>query len=191
MNVKVWVAKGISGLTLWFLRYFIQWVLTSAQCCTYYYNFVNDNLNEHCTRCKKKKISGEKMWKFLCDIHSVITCVSVWELKTCIQSWECKSASMRVCTCANNTQKLKWKITPLLCPVSITNKARHWRRTNGNSGSCCCLMCLCVVVVSLFRLCHITRVYVRFFHSYMLYTVSLSSQCRLSVVFVFVVCGLI
>lgn len=131
------------------------------------------------------------MWKFCCDIHSVITCLSVWELKTCIQSWECKSASMRVCTCANNTQKLKWKITPLLCPVSITNKARHWRRTNGNSGSCCCLMCLCVVVVSLFRLCHITRVYVRFFHSYMLYTVSLSSQCRLSVVFVFVVCGLI
>lgn len=46
-------------------------------------------------------------------------------------------------------------------------------------------MCLCVVVVvSLFRLCHITRVYVGFSFLPVIYTVSLSSQSRLSVVFV-------
>lgn len=45
-------------------------------------------------------------------------------------------------------------------------------------------MCLCVVVVSLFRLCHITRVYVGFSFLPVIYTASLSSQSRLSVVFV-------
>lgn len=45
-------------------------------------------------------------------------------------------------------------------------------------------MCLCVVVVSPFRLCHITRVYVGFSFLSVIYTVSLSSQSRLSVVFV-------
>lgn len=45
-------------------------------------------------------------------------------------------------------------------------------------------MCLCVVIVSPFRLCHITRVYVGFSFLSVIYTVSLSSQSRLSVVFV-------
>lgn len=45
-------------------------------------------------------------------------------------------------------------------------------------------MCLCVVVVFLFRLCHITRVYVGFSFLPVIYTVSLSPQSRLSVVFV-------
>lgn len=47
---------------------------------------------------------------------------------------------------------------------------------------CCC--CLSLQVVS-YHAC-----VCGLFHSYMLYTVSLSSQCRLSVVFVFVVRGL-
>lgn len=64
--------------------------------------------------------------------------------------------------------------------TKLTKSAEDW---SGNSGSPCCLMCLCVVVVSLFRLCHITRVYVGFF-SFLTCFIRCPSQCRLSVVFV-------
>lgn len=63
--------------------------------------------------------------------------------------------------------------------TKLTKSAEDWSR---NSGSPCCLMCLCVVVVSPFRLCHITRVYVGFF-SFLIRFIR-CPQRRLTVVFV-------
>lgn len=127
----------------------------------------------------RKREKNESHLVTIAGLHCVCSQIDVVRKNVCV----CVLCVVMSAPLAHTSTHVRgWEVTQLSCPVStkLTKSAEDW---SGNSGSPCCLMCLCVVVVSPFRLCHITRVYVGFF-SFLTCFIRCPSQRRLTVVFV-------